>query len=151
MFFIDHDTERSMQDAQSLYDRAASRTINPSMTLLPDEIQQVPTRIPPMNHQLKDASMQQSTTLVALEESHLDSTKSRNQASEETVKHKNPKDKIGNDSKKSSGKISVATSPLKDVNTFDSNKLLSSVRFQIFHLLAIGINSRSTIQNSSNK
>jgi hypothetical protein len=123
MFFIDNSTERSMQDAQSLYERAASRSLNQSMTLLADEIQQVPTRMPINDReQQKDVSIPNSNTFNALANSSSDSTKFKNQAREETdTKHKNPR------STKSSAKISVATSPLKATTSSDHNALLSTV------------------------
>lgn len=128
-----------MQDAQSLYERAASRSLNQSMTLLADEIQQVPTRMPPINdqEQQKDASIPNSTTINA---SSSDSAKLKNQVRKETdAKNKNPR------STKSSGKLSVATSPMKANTASDPNKLLSMVSRKWYHSLAIGINPRSTI------
>ena len=132
MFSVDNSAEKSLQEAQNLLERAASRSLNQSMTLLPEEIQQVPTRIPPFHdqeqeniqtiippslHQLGDASSVLDSTI----------TKFRSQVRDETFSEafKAPlKQSDAKYSKEFNVKISTGTSPLKAP---DAHDMLNSV------------------------
>lgn len=138
MFFADNTAEKSMLDAQSLLERAASRSMNQSMTLLPDEIQQVPTRIPPFNEQEahKEGYIANSISTTALEESKsvLDSTltKFRSQVREGPLidqSENNSKEKFVGGSSKANAMTSVATSPLKSISAPNPSNILNAVRF----------------------
>ena len=137
MFYIDNSVEKSLQDAQSLLERATSRSLNQSVTLLTDETQRIPTRIPPINHQIsvQDSHAPRQNASYALEEtaSVLDTTLSKFRA--ETVKvsldEKNLKGTEEHDTK-----ISVATSPAKPVNAMDRKDALNFVIFTYLRIAA---------------
>ena len=119
-----------MHDAQILLERAASR----SMTLLADEIQQVPTRIPPISDQTEQSETYRPvlTAPNALGDSSsiLESTSTKLQSK---VREESFSDEEENllkdvkDSMKHNVKLSVTTSPIKSAVDADPRKLLNSV------------------------